>query len=79
MKKISSLILCMAFIVLNLSSCQLFHTHTYGEWQTTQPATCYSDGAMVKRCACGNNQSAKISKKQHDYENYICIYCGDDN
>ena len=36
------------------------HSHTFGEWTTTQEKTCTSDGVREQRCACGEKNTEVI-------------------
>ena len=36
------------------------HTHEYGEWETTKPATCDATGAKERYCSCGEKQTASV-------------------
>ena len=51
------------------------HKHSYGEWQTTKPATCTEDGEKERVCECGDKQTEKIPATGHTFvegaEEYI--------
>lgn len=36
------------------------HKHSYGEWETTQDATCISEGIKTRTCACGMIETQAI-------------------
>ena len=42
------------------------HTHEFGAWQVTKEATCESEGEEVRTCACGETETRKIDKLDHD-------------
>ncbi len=42
------------------------HTHEFGEWFTTENATCANAGVKVRYCACGEKQNETIPKLPHD-------------
>ena len=44
----------------------------------TVPASCTTDGVMTWTCTCGATWTTVIAAFGHEYENYICIHCGDD-
>lgn len=53
--------------------------HTEGVWVVDKEATCIEDGSKHTECTvCGTIISTKIilAIKEHEYENYNCIYCG---
>jgi hypothetical protein len=71
---------------------ETLHTHSYGDWTVTTPATCISDGVRTFKCiACEHTYTEKIAKKtEHSYkkvtveptceENGFTVYicdCGD--
>jgi len=41
------------------------HVHVYGEWTTTEPATCQKTGTREKRCECGDTITETIEKLPH--------------
>ena len=41
------------------------HTHNFTEWELTQRPTCTEDGAKVRYCACGEQQSASVISLGH--------------
>ena len=53
--------------------------HTESDWIVDRKATCTEDGSKHTKCTvCGTIISTKIilAIKEHEYENYNCIYCG---
>ena len=52
------------------------HTHTYGEWEIQKAANCTEEGIKERYCSCGEKQTAKIAKTEHNYVDGICA-CGD--
>ena len=51
----------------------LDHTnHTYGNWQTTKPATCTTAGTQTRTCSvCGKVETQTIAKTAHKYVNTV--------
>ena len=44
------------------------HTHTYGDWEITVPATCTTTGIKTKTCSdCGDSVTETIEKTDHNY------------
>ena len=41
------------------------HTHTFGEWTVTTPATCTKDGVKTRSCACGETETQAIPATGH--------------
>ena len=41
------------------------HTHTFGEWTVTTPATCTKDGVKTRTCACGETETQTIPATGH--------------
>lgn len=65
MKKILTLI-CLMLSLCLLCACNgdttppegnNEHTHTFGEWSQTKPATCTEKGSRTRTCACGESES----------------------
>ena len=68
--------------------------HVYGEWTTTTPATCTTDGVREHTCTgCGHTENEVIPATGHDYQiaddvpatcteagytRYECTHCHDD-
>ena len=51
------------------------HKHKFGEWETTQEATCLTDGSQTRSCDCGEKESQNINPLGHDFQNNICTRC----
>ena len=43
------------------------HTHEYGEWTVTTPATCTEDGVKTRTCACGETETRAIPATGHSF------------
>ncbi len=43
------------------------HTHTFGEWTVTTPATCTKDGVKTRTCACGETETQTIPATGHSF------------
>ena len=41
------------------------HTHAFGEWTVTTPATCTKDGVKTRTCACGETETQTIPATGH--------------
>ena len=41
------------------------HTHAFGDWTVTTPATCTADGVETRSCACGETQTRVIPATGH--------------
>lgn len=61
------------------------HVHSWGDWETTQKATCTVDGTKVRTCSsCGEQESDVISRLGHNWVQspvqgqggYVCSRCG---
>lgn len=46
----------------------VLHTHSYGEWNVTQNATCTEEGIKVRTCECGKQETEKIPVTAHAYQ-----------
>lgn len=44
------------------------HTHSYGDWTVTIPATCTAAGSRKKVCSCGDEIVEAIGALGHDYK-----------
>ena len=53
------------------------HTHTWGEWSVTTPATCQTKGVETRSCSCGESATMEIPATGiHSYNSEdICIVC----
>ena len=48
------------------SRCNEQHTHDWGEWKTTTPADCTTEGEEVRQCnTCGFEETKKLEKTAH--------------
>ena len=43
------------------------HTHAFGEWTVTTPATCTKDGVKTRTCACGETETRAIPATGHSF------------
>ena len=43
------------------------HTHAFGEWTVTTPATCTKDGVKTRTCACGEAETRAIPATGHTF------------
>ena len=43
------------------------HTHAFGDWTVTTPATCTADGAKTRSCACGETETRAIPATSHTF------------
>ena len=41
------------------------HTHAFGDWEETTPATCTADGVETRSCACGETETRAIPATGH--------------
>ena len=41
------------------------HTHAFGDWTVTTPATCTADGVETRSCACGETETRAIPATGH--------------
>lgn len=50
------------------SRCNAQHTHDWGEWKTTTPADCTTEGEKVRQCnTCGFEETRTLAKTDHDW------------
>lgn len=50
------------------SRCNEQHTHDWGEWKTTTPADCTTEGEEVRQCnTCGFEETKKLEKTDHQW------------
>lgn len=54
------------------------HTHVWGEWEITAPATCTEDGVKTRVCKTdASHVESKAVKAAHDFnEENVCKVCG---
>lgn len=65
----------LLLLALMLSSCSLFHKHSFGEWEIKAEATCTEDGSQSRYCECGEVQTETIRAKGHNIEEGVCTDC----
>ncbi|MCR4620808.1 MAG: hypothetical protein K5663_01865 [Clostridiales bacterium] len=76
------IVLCAASAV-----CETEHSHTWGEYTVTKPATCQLPGEQMRVCSdCGETEYAPIEPSEHSFENWeavsdaeharVCSVCG---
>ena len=74
MKRIIIFITLILALIMCMASCDLLksldpqpeHTHEFGEWSTTENATCTKEGVKVRYCTCGEKQSEIVPKSSHN-------------
>lgn len=50
------------------SRCNAQHTHNWGEWKTTTPADCTTEGEEVRQCnTCGFEETRTLTKTDHQW------------
>ena len=50
------------------SRCNARHTHDWGEWKTTTPADCTTEGKEVRQCnTCGFEETRTLAKTDHQW------------
>ncbi len=50
------------------SRCNAQHTHNWGEWKTTTPADCTTEGEEVRQCnTCGFEETKTLAKTDHQW------------
>lgn len=50
------------------SRCNTQHTHDWGEWKTTTPADCTTEGEEVRQCnTCGFEETRTLAKTDHQW------------
>ena len=57
------------------------HTHAFGDWEETTPATCTKDGVKIRTCACGETETQTIPATGHtfgDWEETTPATCTED-
>ena len=57
------------------------HTHAFGDWEETTPATCTKDGVKTRTCACGETETQTIPATGHtfgDWEETTPATCTED-
>ncbi len=46
------------------------HTHAFGDWTVTTPATCTADGVETRSCACGETETRAIPATGHSFDEW---------
>ncbi len=64
MKRILFVFSCIIITVLSLSACG--HDHSFGDWETKTDSTCDAEGEKIRKCECGEIETASIEKKSHN-------------
>lgn len=67
-KKALLFLIILVIISLSFSSCDLFHEHTFGEWQ-------YDDSGHFRKCSCGYTITEISSKHIDEDRNEKCDIC----
>ena len=50
------------------------HTHAYGGWKTTTPATCGKEGVETRSCSCGASESRSVAATgDHTYGSWTVV------
>ena len=44
------------------------HTHTWSGWAITTNPTCTAEGVETRTCECGDSETRKVDKIDHDYQ-----------
>lgn len=73
--------------VLTIEAPETEHTHAWGEWTVTTPATCEAEGVETRTCECGESETRAIAALGHEWstewtadgENHwhVCVRCGE--
>ena len=71
-------VLVASIVVISVAGIDIFgkntgepeHTHSFGEWQTVEEATCTENGSKARACACGEKETAVIDATGHDFVTY---------
>lgn len=74
-----SLAVLLCLTALLLVACKKDpHTHVFGEWSTTTPATCVAEGVQTRTCECGESELQSLPATGiHTYNaDNICTGCG---
>ncbi len=73
-KKILRIIALMLTLVCVLTACG--HTHSYGEWEISEEATCEKEGILMQKCSCGDYLTKTTPKiAEHTFSNGNCTIC----
>ena len=53
-------------------SIKVLHTHVWGDWEETTPATTEADGEETRTCSgCGETETRAIPKLEHEHDLYL--------
>lgn len=64
------IVICLLLGSLTACACK----HEFGEWTTTQEATCTDEGVLTRICTkCGEEETEAIELKEHTWEEATCI------
>lgn len=71
--------------VLTIEAPETEHTHAWGEWTVTTPATCEAEGVETRTCECGESETRPVAALGHEWstkwtadgENHwhVCVRC----
>ncbi len=71
-KNLAELLLILFLGALLLSGCG--HSHQFGEWTVTKPATCTSDGEAQRKCTgCDEVETQLVSAKGHQFGEWTTV------
>ncbi len=65
MKKLLILFFALLLTFVSCKDEPEVHTHDFGEWSTTERATCTEDGEKVRYCSCGEKQTEVVASSGH--------------
>ena len=74
MKRFIFTVIIIASALIFLSSCN--HEHSFSDWDVKEDSTCVDEGEKVRRCECGETESAYIEKKPHTVTEISAIQPG---
>lgn len=80
-KRLFSLLLCLVLLCGLQPGAVLAddpepHEHTWGDWETTTPATCTEPGAEKRTCTCGATETQSVPALGHGFGgDGICLIC----
>ena len=58
----------------NSSSSSIAHTHSWGDWETVNAATCEAKGLERRTCTgCGETETRDINALGHDFSSYTTV------
>ena len=78
MKKIICLLAACAVLCMAGAFASCSHEHKFGEWVTVTEATCTKGGVRERTCRCGEREAETIDALGHDYQNGVCMRCGEE-